>query len=517
MVTREKTDTLSCIVLHQHVPCGAPLDEQDVLAEAASVATALRQAGMDATILPITMDLAATAAALRDARPDIVFNLVESLGGGGPMAIAAPALLHQLGLPHTGNGFAAMALTGDKPATRRVLRAAGIPVPPGPEDGWRGPFIVKHATEHASFGLGAHSVVDSLPDRVPNGWFAEAYIDGREITVALLDDGAGGVTALPAAELVFDDWPTDMPRILDYAGKWQTDHPIYARTWRGFDVEPDLAAQLRRIARRCWDVLGLTGYARVDFRIAPDGRVYIIDVNTNPCLHEDAGFAAAAEQAGFHYGSIIERIARAALRQPAIAAPPAPPRTPRDWTLVALRQDLRTDDDIGGLCRATGFFTDAEVDIAEELARDRRQRGAASDYRFLLADDAAGLVGYACYGPTAGTEGAWDLYWIVVHPRAQGSGVGRVLADAVTAEMAAHGGTQLYAETASKPLYAPTRAFYAASGFVLQAVVPDFYAPGDAKQIWVRGAIDSAGGAGRTAGRDPARIASPAVAVAAHH
>ncbi len=78
------------------------------------------------------------------------------------------------------------------------------------------------------------------------------------------------------------------------------------------------------------------------------------------------------------------------------------------------------------------------------------------------------------------------MYWIVVHPRARGGGLGRRLVAAVLDDMRANGGRRLYAETAGKALYAPTRAFYAAAGFTLQAVVPDFYAPGDAKQIWLR-------------------------------
>jgi GNAT superfamily N-acetyltransferase len=151
-----------------------------------------------------------------------------------------------------------------------------------------------------------------------------------------------------------------------------------------------------------------------------------------------------------------------------------------------LREDLRPTDDIAALCRATGVFSDAEIAIAEELATDRRTRGEASDYRFLLADGPDGLAGYACFGPTPCTLSAWDLYWIVVHPRAQGQGLGRALVAAVLSAVRQAGGLRLYAETAGKPLYAPTRAFYAAAGFTLQAVVPDFYAPGDAKQIWLR-------------------------------
>ena len=470
-----------CTILHQDVPPDALPDEQDVLAATDAVARGLRAAGWHVATCAIGLDLSAASAVLRGTAPDLVFNLVESLGGSDVMAVAAPALLERLGLRYTGASLPALALTADKRAVRRALRDAGIPVPPGPEDGWTGPFIVKHATCHASLGLGAHSVVASLPEIAP-GWYAEAYVEGREFNLALLADGMGGVKALPAAELLFRDWPDGMPRILDYAGKWDPAHPLYQRSVRCFDVAPDLARRLGHIAERCWRALGLAGYARIDVRLDPDGVAYVIDINANPCLSEDAGFAAAAGRAGLDHAKLVARIAEAALDRPAGSSePPRGQRIP-----VTLRADLRDDDDIGALCRATGFFTDDEVAVAEELAADRRARGPASDYRFLLADLPGGLAGYACYGATPGTIEAWDLYWIVVHPRAQGAGTGQALVAAVLADMRASGGRRLYAETAAKMLYAPTRAFYAAAGFTLQAVVADFYAPGDAKQIWLR-------------------------------
>ncbi len=463
------------------MPPDAPPDEQDVLHAADAVARGLAADGWTVVFCPMTQNLAAAEAELRAQRPDIVFNLVESLGGADVLAVAAPALLERLGLRYTGAGLAALALTADKRATRRALRRAGILVPPGPEDGHAGPFIVKHATCHASFGLGADSVV-ARADAVPAGSYAEAFVDGREFNLSLLADGAGGVMALPVAELLFENWPADMPRILDYAGKWQPEHPLYDRTVRSFDVAPDLADRLQRIGRACWHALGLTGYARIDFRVAPDGLAYLIDVNANPCLAEDAGFAAAAERSGLDHATIVARIAEAAFVDWNTSAPAARKLD----APVALRSALRDEDDISGLCRATGFFGDAEIFVAEELAADRRVHGPDSDYRFLLADDALGLAGYACYGPIAGTADAWDLYWIVVHPRAQSSGIGRRLVAAVLGDVSASGGGRLYAETAGKALYAPTRAFYAAAGFMLQAIVPDFYAPGDAKQIWLK-------------------------------
>jgi D-alanine-D-alanine ligase len=469
-----------CTILHQHVPDDAAADEQDVLCAADAVADGLRAGGWSVALQAMSLDLAAAEAALRDAAPDLVFNLVESLGGADILAVAAPALLERLSLRYTGNALAALALTADKRATRQALRRAGVPVPPGPDDGWNGPFIVKHATAHASLCLGPHSVVATRPHPAP-GWYAEAFIDDREFNLSLLADAAGGVAALPVAELLFRNWPSAVPRILDYAGKWDAAHPLYARTVRSFDVEPALARRLQALAVATWHALGLAGYARVDMRMDADGVAYVIDVNANPCLSRNAGLPAAAAQAGLDHAALVGRIAQAAFPVPAAPAPVRGHGTP-----FTLRHALRETDDIGGLCAATGFFTADELAIAEALTADNRRLGAASDYRFVLADAPDGLVGYTCYGPTAGTQESWDLYWIVVHPRGQGSGCGRALVAAVLVELVAAGGRRLYAETASKPLYAPTRAFYAAAGFTLQAVVADFYAPGDSKQVWLR-------------------------------
>jgi len=377
-------------------------------------------------------------------------------------------------LRFTGARLAAYALTADKVATRAALRAAGIAVPPAPGEGWRGRYIVKNSTAHSSAGISPQSVV-AHADGVPKGHFAEAFVDGREINVSLLHG-----QVLSIAELAFEHWPDDLPRVNDYEAKWDTASLAYARINRRFGLDEALSARLGTIALECWRALGLCGYARVDFRLDAEGVAYVIDVNTNPCLDEDAGFAAAAAQAGLTYEAMILRIAEGAEHAT------IPPARCHARAAVAIREELRPGDDIGALCRATGFFIDAEVAIAEELAADRRACGAASEYRFVLADGACGLCGYACYGAIPGTRSGWDLYWIVVHPEMHGHGVGRQLLDAVMSRVSAAGGVRLYAETSGKPLYAPTRAFYEGTGFVLQATLPDFYAPGDAKLIWVR-------------------------------
>lgn len=155
---------------------------------------------------------------------------------------------------------------------------------------------------------------------------------------------------------------------------------------------------------------------------------------------------------------------------------------------VTLRAGARSSDIelVRRLVRATGFFTQEEEEIALELVEDRLIKGEASDYEFLFAHRGGAVVGYSCYGRIPLTQSSYDLYWIVVDPAAQGSGVGRRLIAATEGAVIEAGGTALYAETSSRAQYDPTRAFYARSGYTAAAEFPDFYAPGDGKVVFVK-------------------------------
>jgi ribosomal protein S18 acetylase RimI-like enzyme len=139
---------------------------------------------------------------------------------------------------------------------------------------------------------------------------------------------------------------------------------------------------------------------------------------------------------------------------------------------------------VGALARATGFFSEEEAAIAEELVAERLAKGEASGYHFLFAETAGRLAGYACFGPIPGSVHSFDLYWIVVDPAAQGRGLGRALLAAAERQMARRGARRIYAETSSRPQYEPTRRFYEACGYRREALLEDFYAPGDGKIIF---------------------------------
>ena len=143
-------------------------------------------------------------------------------------------------------------------------------------------------------------------------------------------------------------------------------------------------------------------------------------------------------------------------------------------------------DAVTRIVSATDFFNAEEEAIARELVEERLARGPASGYEFLFAERAAHAVGYSCYGRIGGTRESWDLYWIAVDPAEQGRGLGRQLLAQTEVRVRAAGGGRLYVETSGRASYAPTRDFYEHMGYALEATLVDFYAPGDAKCIYVK-------------------------------
>ena len=154
----------------------------------------------------------------------------------------------------------------------------------------------------------------------------------------------------------------------------------------------------------------------------------------------------------------------------------------------SFRYELRRVDpeQIRKLAHDTGFFTDAEIQVAEELARERLSKGGSSGYHFVMAEQDGRLIGYTCYGPIACTLFGFDIYWIAVQPDIQGRGVGHRLLEETERLIREAGGSRIYVETSQRLQYDSTRAFYKNEGYRLEAVITDFYAPGDGKVIFCK-------------------------------
>ena len=267
--------------------------------------------------------------------PDLVFNLVDDIDGRSEAIHLVPSLLDQMNLTYTGSGSWPVYSTTNKLVAKTIMAEAGLPIPDwrppdavgGLETAPTGPVIIKSLWEHGSVGLDEDSVrrVRSRADlermlaqqRTDRGgeWFAEAFIDGREFNISLLE-GPAGLEALPPAEIEFKDYGPDKPRVVGYRAKWDQSSFEYGHTVRRLDFGPEddgLLNRLAGLARRCWRLFGMSGYARVDFRVDRFGDPWILEVNANPCISPDSGFLAAAGKVGLSPSEVVERIVRAAL------------------------------------------------------------------------------------------------------------------------------------------------------------------------------------------------------------
>ncbi len=389
-------------LFHSQIPHGAAKDEQDILVQVDAIFQALSSLGYEPVIIPFSLNLEITISALQGARPDMVFNLVETVNGSGRFVHLAPTILDYLRLPYTGSGTEALFLTSNKLLAKKILKPLAIPTPKWislestPEEwgmmvadsdgGRRGlgdkgmigglpamtasteatkaeaeamtasctSYIVKSVWEHASIGLDEGSVVavdnyyggqgfvnaciDSDKRNMANmgkhnhclhqlrhtlqrrrerdgqDCFAEIYIEGREFNLSLLE-GDSGPEVLPPAEILFEDYPAGKLKIVDYRAKWDEESFEYHHTPRCFDFPDEdrpLLKQLAELSRKCGDIFKLAGYARVDFRVDQAGKPWVLEINANPCISPDSGFAAAANQAGLSFNQVIQRIIKAA-------------------------------------------------------------------------------------------------------------------------------------------------------------------------------------------------------------
>ena len=153
---------------------------------------------------------------------------------------------------------------------------------------------------------------------------------------------------------------------------------------------------------------------------------------------------------------------------------------------VNLRETVHAGDveSVREIVSSTGFFAGHEVDVAVELVQERLARGPASGYFFLFAELVGRTIAYACYGPIACTVGSYDLYWIAVHTDYQRHGLGKLLVHATEERIAQAGGRRVYIETSGRPQYEPTQRFYERCGYDAEAVLAEFYAPGDPKIVY---------------------------------
>jgi len=303
----------------------------------------LKSAGHEVRALGILDSLTDLRAAIQDWKPDIAFNLLEEFNGIVTYDQHVVAYLELLQQPYTGCNPRGLTLSRDKVLSKQLLAYHRIPTPqfllfP------RGrrvrvprkieyPLFVKSATEDASVGIAQASVVEDaarlaeriqfIHEQTKTDALVEEYVDGRELYVGII--GNERLTVLPVWEMTFGSLPENLSAIATRKIKWDPKYQAkYGITTRAAqDLDPAVSQALIHQSKRIYKALHLTGYARMDFRVRSDGRVYVLEANANPNLTAEEDFADSALSAGLRYDDLLQKILslglsyRAAWRQDA--------------------------------------------------------------------------------------------------------------------------------------------------------------------------------------------------------
>ena len=292
------------------------------------VTTTLRKLGHDVRCVGVLDSLTELRSAVADWEPDIVFNLLEEFDGIVTYDQHVVAFLELLRQPYTGCNPRGLLLSRDKSLCKQLLafhriatprfmvfrRGARLLVPKKQ----RFPLFVKSTVEDASLGIAQASVVDDVTklkeriafvhEQVKSDALVEEYIEGRELYVGVL--GNERLTRLPVWEMVFGSMPDSLAAIATRKVKWDKRYQAKygITTHAAADLPPAVLTTLDRLSRRIYRALGMSGYARMDFRVTTEGQVYVLEANANPNLEAAEDFAAAASAAGTPYGELLERL-----------------------------------------------------------------------------------------------------------------------------------------------------------------------------------------------------------------
>jgi D-alanine-D-alanine ligase len=291
---------------------------------------------------PYQRELGKVADELTQRNPDIVFNFIEHTHGDRRLAARVPALLEKLGIPYTGASARGRRAANDKAASKRKVHRVGFPVPrfvvlpvgaripTGLELTF--PSIVKLQFGAASEGLTLRSVARSKPEllelardihrRLGEPALCEQYIDGRELSVGIVEDGKK-LLVLPIRETVFGQADSGGPRFCTERVK---DSPSYRERWgiryERAQLTPKLERRIRSLSKAAFRSLELSGYARIDLRLRPNGEPVFLEANANPDL-APRYFGIMASWMGLKYEDVLVKILKAGLNRRAFAATPS--------------------------------------------------------------------------------------------------------------------------------------------------------------------------------------------------
>lgn len=299
---------------------GGRSSERDIsLKTGQAVHQALIRRGYDSVAIDVTDHLH------RDLEDQKIAIAFLSLHGPGGEDGTVQGFLETLGIPYTGSGVRASAVGMHKAATKTLLAAHGIPLPAGAvvrecdkpslakvlrQTKLKLPIVVKPVAQGSTIGVtiirhgSQWKEALALAHRYDPEAMVESYIPGHEATVSLLGTATEGPTVLPAIEIVAPEG------FYDFSAKYQKGKTRYLCP---APLPPKVVRHISELARRAYEVLGCEGAARVDFRITPRGRPYVLEINTVPGMTETSLLPMAAAHVGIVYDDLVERILQSAL------------------------------------------------------------------------------------------------------------------------------------------------------------------------------------------------------------
>jgi D-alanine-D-alanine ligase len=316
---------------------GAPCREVYGRHSVQMVVDALRAGGHEVKVVEGDMTLLPELHAFMPADADtgqptgLVFNMSYGIQGEGRY-LHVPGMLEMAGVPYTGSTPRAHGVCLDKIMTKLAIQWAGVPTPRfcsmmGPEDfdeSLRFPLVVKPRHESTSLGLAlVHdraelgAAVATIVNEYRQDALVEEYIDGREVAIGLL--GNDPVEILPAVELDFG------PRRVKIMTKQDKFHKTEDEPEKvcPAPLEESLLRTLRDLAVKAYRACGCRDYARIDIRIDPQGRPFILEINSMASLGDGGAYVRAARTAGYSFGELVCRIVdRAHERYFGCPAPP---------------------------------------------------------------------------------------------------------------------------------------------------------------------------------------------------
>lgn len=271
---------------------------------------------------------------------DLVFNLTESFAGDDSKDMNMAAYLDLMGMKFTGGGPHAFFLAQDKAVAKKMFAFHGIRTPYFATS-YRGriehahdikfPLIVKPLWEDGSIGIEADAVVHNIKDlmervqRIEDYFdspaLIEEYIEGREIYGAILGSYEHA-QSLPLVELDFSKLPKGTPKIASWEVKFDTHTEAYRLTKSRLaeNLDEETATRLSETALAAYRALKLRDYGRIDMRLTPKGKVYVIEANPNPWLASKHEFSMAAKASGLSYTQLIGKIVDMAMARYVTAA-----------------------------------------------------------------------------------------------------------------------------------------------------------------------------------------------------